>query len=112
MCHCPTEANSCFGASKVHDFIALRLIYFCREAVMYTVNSLKPSFYFVYHQVFYIKELYVPPTQCVYDFCMYPWTNSDLFPKHHQLIDFCNRDGGCLLRGTTWVFIIQVNPSP
>jgi len=41
---------------------------------------------------------------CIYVFCMYLRTNSDLCHLQHKLIGFYNRDEKCLQRGTDWVF--------
>ena len=41
---------------------------------------------------------------CIYEFCIYLRTNSDLCHLQHKLIDFYNRDEKCLLRDTDWVF--------
>jgi len=41
---------------------------------------------------------------CIYVFCIYLRTNSDLFLLHHKLIGFYNRVEKFLLRGTNWVF--------
>jgi len=41
---------------------------------------------------------------CIYVFCVYLRTNSDLRHLQHQLIGFYNRDEKCLQRGTDWVF--------
>jgi len=41
---------------------------------------------------------------CIYVFCIYLRTNSDLCRLQHKLIGFYNRDEKCLLRGTDWVF--------
>jgi hypothetical protein len=41
---------------------------------------------------------------CIYVFCIYLRTNSDLCHLQHKLIGCCNRDEKCLLRGTNWVF--------
>jgi len=41
---------------------------------------------------------------CIYVFCIYLRTNSDLCHLQHTLIGFCNRDEKCLQRGTDWVF--------
>ena len=43
--------------------------------------------------------------QCIYVFCIYLRTNSELCHLQHKLIGFYNRDGTCLQRGTDWVFI-------
>ena len=41
---------------------------------------------------------------CIYVFCIYPRTNSDLCHLQHKLIDFYNPDDKCLQLGTDWVF--------
>ena len=41
---------------------------------------------------------------CIYVFCIYLRTNSNLCHLQHKLIGFYNRDEKCLLRGTNWVF--------
>jgi hypothetical protein len=41
---------------------------------------------------------------CIYVFCMYLTTNSDLCHLQHKLIGFYNRDEKCLQRGTDSVF--------
>ena len=41
---------------------------------------------------------------CIYVFCIYLRTNSDLYLLQHKLIGFYNRDEKCLPRGTNWVF--------
>ena len=41
---------------------------------------------------------------CIYVFCIYLRTNSDLCYLQHKLIGFYNRDEKCLQRGTDWVF--------
>ena len=41
---------------------------------------------------------------CIYVFCIYLRTNSDLCHLQHKLIGFYNRDEKCLQRGTNWVF--------
>jgi hypothetical protein len=42
--------------------------------------------------------------QCVYVFCIYLRTKSDLCHLQHKLICFYNQDEKCLQRGTDWVF--------
>jgi hypothetical protein len=42
--------------------------------------------------------------RCIYVFCIYLRTSSDLCHLYHKLIGFYNRDEKCLLRGTNWVF--------
>jgi hypothetical protein len=39
---------------------------------------------------------------CIYMFCIYLRTNSDLCHLQYKLIGFCNRDDIFLLRGTEW----------
>jgi len=41
---------------------------------------------------------------CIYVFCTYLRTNSDLCHLQHKLIGFYNRDEKCLQRGTDWAF--------
>jgi hypothetical protein len=41
---------------------------------------------------------------CMYVFCIYLRTNSDLCHLQHKLIGFYNQDEKCLQRGTDWVF--------
>jgi hypothetical protein len=41
---------------------------------------------------------------CIYVFCIYLRTNSDLCHLQHKLISFYNPDEKCLQRGTDWVF--------
>ena len=41
---------------------------------------------------------------CIYVFCIYLRTNSDLCHLQHKLIGFYNQDEKCLLCGTNWVF--------
>ena len=66
------------------------------------INLLKPTGH-VMHQQFNIQQLYVLP-HCIYMFCIYLRTNSDLCHLQHKLIGFYNRDEKCLLRGTNWIF--------
>ena len=42
--------------------------------------------------------------RCIYVFCIYLRTNSDLCHLQHKLIGFYNRDETCLQRGTDWGF--------
>ena len=41
---------------------------------------------------------------CVYVFCVYLSTNSDLCHLQYKLVGFYNPDEKCLLHGTDWVF--------
>jgi len=45
-----------------------------------------------------------PCPHCIYVFCIYLSTNSDLCHLHHKMIGFYNQDKNCLLRGTDWGF--------
>jgi len=56
------------------------------------------------HQQFNIQQLYALPTLCIYVFCIYLRTNSDLRHLQHKLIGFYSGDEKCLQRGTDWVF--------
>ena len=62
------------------------------------------SGHYMYRQ-FNIQNSTLCP-HCIYVFCIYLRTNSDLCHLQHKLIGFYNRDGVCLLRGTDWAFII------
>jgi len=46
----------------------------------------------------------MPCLHCIYVFCVYLRTNSDLCHLQHKLIGFYNRDVKFLQRGTDWVF--------
>jgi hypothetical protein len=61
----------------------------------------------LYNTRFNSQKICVLPTQSIYVFCMNLRTNRDYFPIKHWLTSFCNRDGVCLLRGTSWNFVIQ-----
>jgi len=67
------------------------------------INHLKPTCYVMHHQ-FNIQQLYAVHTHCIYVFCIYLRTNSDLCHLQHKLIGFYNRDEKCLQRGTDWIF--------
>ena len=41
---------------------------------------------------------------CIYVFCIYLRTDSDLCYLQHKLIGFYNRDDKCLQHGTDWGF--------
>jgi hypothetical protein len=66
-------------------------------------SLLKPTGY-VMHQQFNIQRFYALPIHCIYVFCIYLRTNSDLCHLHHKLIGFYNRDENWFLRGTNWEF--------
>ena len=71
--------------------------------ICFSFNLLKPTGH-VMHQDFNIQQQYSLPTYCIYVFCIYLRTNSNLCHLQHKLIGFYNRDEKCLLRGTYWVF--------
>ena len=66
------------------------------------INVLKPTGHVVHHK-FNIQQLYAL-SHCIYVYCIYLRTNSDLCHLLHKLIGFYNRDEKCLQRGTDWVF--------
>jgi hypothetical protein len=70
------------------------------DARFLEVNLLKPTGYVMHLN---IQQLYFCP-HCIYVFCIYLRTNSDLCHLQHKLIGIYNRDEKCLQRGTDWVF--------
>jgi hypothetical protein len=75
----------------------------CTTAIIaWRIRLLKPTA-FVMHQVLTFNNCTLCP-HCIYVFCIYLRTNSDLCHLHHKLIGFYNRDEKCLQRGTDWVF--------
>ena len=69
---------------------------------MNSVNLLKPTGYWRTTSLTLNNCTFCP--HCIYVFCIYLRTNSDLCHLQHKLIGFYNRDEKCLLRGTNWVF--------
>jgi len=69
---------------------------------IYHINLLKPTGHVMHHQFNIINCTFC--SHCIYVFCIYLRTNSDLCHLHHKLIGFYNRDEKCLQRGTDWVF--------
>ena len=67
------------------------------------INLLKPTWLRAAPAGFTFNNCTLCP-HCIYVFCIYVNTNSDLCHLHHKLIGFYNRDEKCLLRGTDWVF--------
>jgi len=59
-------------------------------------NPLQPSGHYIYIYIyitwFNIQKFHVLPTHCIYVFCMYLRTNSDLCHLQNNLIGFYNRD--------------------
>jgi hypothetical protein len=66
-------------------------------------NLLKPIGYVMHQQVEHFNNCTLC-LHCIYVFCIYLRTNSDLCHLQHKLVGFCNRDEKCLQRGTHWVF--------
>ena len=73
-------------------------------------NLLNPTGHVMYHQFKFNNCTFCP--HCIYVFCIYLRTNSDLCHLQHKLIGFYNRDEEWLLRGTNWVFNKAVCASP
>ena len=87
---------------KINFDSGLYCYHFVSHAVLFSL--LKPTGH-VMRQQFNIQQLYALPTQCIYVFCIYLRTNSDLCHLQHKLIGFYNPDEKCLQRGTDWGFI-------
>ena len=66
-------------------------------------NLLNPTGYVMHTNSLTFNNCTFCP-HCIYVFCTYLRTNSDLCHLQHKLIAFYNRDEKCLLRGTNWVF--------
>ena len=62
-------------------------------------NLLKPTVYVKHQQVLTFNNCTLCP-RCIYVFCIYLRTNSDLCPIQHKLLGFYNGDEKCLQRGT------------
>jgi ferredoxin len=67
------------------------------------INLLKPIDCMMHQQVLTSNNCTLCP-RCIYVFCIYLRTISDLCPMHHKLIGFYNRDEKCLQRGINEVF--------
>jgi len=70
---------------------------------MVNINHLKPTGYVMHHTSLTFNNCTLR-THCIYVFCFYLRTNSDLCYLQHKLIGFYNRNEKCLQRGTDWVF--------
>jgi len=68
----------------------------------YFVNLLKLTFYLLHQHVLTFNNCTLCP-HCIYVFCIYLRTNSDLCHLQHKLTGFYNRDEKCLLHGMDWV---------
>ena len=66
------------------------------------IKILKPTGHVMHHSLTFNNSTFCP--HCIYVFCIYLRTNSDLCHLQYKLIGFYNRDEKCLLRGTDWVF--------
>jgi hypothetical protein len=53
------------------------------------LNLLTPTGH-VMHQLCNIQQLYILPIHCIYVFCIYLRTNSDLYHLQHKLTGFYN----------------------
>jgi hypothetical protein len=78
-----------------------------KEAVAYSlqyINLLKPTGYVTWctNSLTFNSCTFCP--YCIYVFCIYLRTNSDLCHLQLKLIGFYNRDENCLQRGTDWIF--------
>jgi hypothetical protein len=67
-------------------------------------NLLKPTGYVTWCTTSLTLNSCTFCPHCIYVFCIYLRTNSDLCHLQHKLIGFYNRDEKCLQRGTDWVF--------
>ena len=70
---------------------------------MNNFNLLKPTGYLMHQTDLTFNNCTFCP-HCIYVFCIYLRTNSDLCHLQHKLVGFYNRDEKCLQRGTDWVF--------
>ena len=69
-------------------------------------------FFFLPFKAYWLRDALVGLTfnnctlcpRCVYVFCIYLSTKSELCHLQHKLIGFYNRVEKCLQRGTDWVF--------
>ena len=66
-------------------------------------DILQPTGHVMHQPVLTFNNCTLCP-HCVYVFCVYLRTNSDLCHLQHKLIGFYDRDEKCLQRGTDWVF--------
>ena len=66
------------------------------------INILKPTGHVTHQHLTFNNSTFCP--HCIYLFCIYLRTNSDLYHLQYKLIGFYNRDEKCLLRSTNWVF--------
>ena len=69
---------------------------------MEMVNLLQSAGYVTHHSLTFNNCTFCP--HCIYVFCVYHRTNSDLCHLQHKLFGFYSGDGKCLQRGTDWGF--------
>jgi hypothetical protein len=67
-------------------------------------RSLNKAYWSRDAQQFNIEQLYALLPHCIFVFCIYLRTNSNLCHLQHKLNGFYNPDEKCLKRGTDWVF--------
>ena len=82
------DKSDCFADNLYHSVSTVTIL---RWRVTWCTNSLT-----------FNNRRFCP--HCIYVFCIYLRTNSDLCHLQHRQIGFYNRDETCLLRGTYWVF--------
>jgi len=76
---------------------------------MHFFNTLEPNGNYKNHQVSHYEILPFAHTDYLNSaFCVEFRKNSNHFPTLHYRSNFCNRVGGCLPRGTNWIF--EYNP--
>ena len=76
----------------------LSLGYLEKKLCNNNINLLNPSGYVTHQQFLTFNNCTLCP-HCIYVFCIYLRTNSDLCHLHHKLMGFYNRDEKCLLSG-------------
>ena len=101
-----TQDQSVSSFSETHQILLPRILNTRKNIIVkysqFCLNLLKPTGNLM-HQQFNIQQLHLRP-HCIYVFCIYLRTNSDLCHLQRKLIGFYNRGEKCLLRGTNWVF--------
>ena len=80
----------------------LTLIYGCSKLTLWSSSFI--AYWFRDSPAGWIFNNRTLCPRCIFEFCIYLRTNSDLYCLHHKLNGFDNRDEKCLLRGTNWVF--------
>ena len=100
MCHrlC-RDAQS--GGRVMYDPLNISEVHATGMSPRY-VNLLKPTGYVMHQQLTFNNCTFCP--HCIYVFCIYLRTNSDLCHLQHKLTGFYHRNEKLLLRGTNWLF--------